>query len=497
MGILRSSRSTTTAHWVIGEQVFGLQILQTLNATERYAASAIGSTGGDDICKIGIPALHGNEAALFVTAQIANIVCDGWNVFGAFAPRHVSDGHEMYVSYTMSKYFIFWFHYLSFYSISQFINSIFKTFQNGLKAIVHLYAIAPPIKVPPNPMQNHHQQSPQRPSLTSKLLHAEEFMPAEDGGLIFNPYNPENREITLSQIQSILTAYGVPDPKVHNIELYKRAFVHQSYTRRPEFDAVENISVVDKPDDCMPLRTKSNERLEFIGDGVLECVAKYCLYRRFPKENEGFMTEKKIAIVKNESIGRMAYEMGLHQWFIISRHSEEKKLRTNLKKLGCLFEAFVGALFLDYNKIAIKDEEHWFERVFATGPGFQMAQIFIETVFEKHIDWIALIRNDDNYKNILQVKIQKEFKTTPDYIELGRDMEAGYTMGVYLCLGQEIYETSPAAAVSFADLKTFEAVHAACEAAGGRILVFLAQASHKIKKKAEQLACDSAIQHMP
>ena len=156
-------------------------------------------------------------------------------------------------------------------------------------------------------------------ALTSKLLHAEEFMPSEDGsGLIFNPYNPENREITLSEIQSILTAYGVPDPKVHNIDLYKRAFVHQSYTRRPEFEnAAETISVVDKPADCMPLRSKSNERLEFLGDGVLECVAKYCLYRRFPKENEGFMTEKKIAIVKNETIGRMAYEMGLHKWFII------------------------------------------------------------------------------------------------------------------------------------------------------------------------------------
>jgi hypothetical protein len=62
-----------------------------------------------------------------------------------------------------------------------------------------------------------------------------------------------------------------------------------------------------------------------------------------------------------------------------------------------------------------------------------------------------------------------------------------------LCLGQQIYETSPAAAVKFSELKTFEAVHAACEAAGGRILVFLAQASHKIKKKAEQLACDSSL----
>ena len=43
----------------------------------------------------------------------------------------------------------------------------------------------------------------------------------------------------------------------------------------------------------MRLRTKSNERLEFLGDGVLECITKYYLYRRFPKENEGFMTEKK------------------------------------------------------------------------------------------------------------------------------------------------------------------------------------------------------------
>ena len=48
----------------------------------------------------------------------------------------------------------------------------------------------------------------------------------------------------------------------------------------------------------MPLKTKSNERLEFLGDGVLELITKYYLYRRFPKENEGFMTEKKNSISK-------------------------------------------------------------------------------------------------------------------------------------------------------------------------------------------------------
>lgn len=85
---------------------------------------------------------------------------------------------------------------------------------------------------------------------------------------------------------------------------------------------------------------------------------------------------------------------------------KKKKTRTNLKKLGCLFEAFIGALFLDFNKISIYDDDGWFERVFTCGPGFQIAQIFIENIFEQHIDWVNLIKNDDNYKNILQVKIQ-------------------------------------------------------------------------------------------
>ena len=68
------------------------------------------------------------------------------------------------------------------------------------------------------------------------------------------------------------------------------------------------------------------------------------------------MTEKKIALVKNEHIGKLAYDMQLHNYYIISKHAEEKKTRTNLKKLGCLFEAFLGALFLDFNHIKIKDD---------------------------------------------------------------------------------------------------------------------------------------------
>ena len=325
----------------------------------------------------------------------------------------------------------------------------------------------------------------------SKITHDDDIIKSEEG-LIFNPYNPLNVEITLSDVQSILTKYGLP-PLVHNIELYKRAFVHKSYTKRPHFENIQqNITIVERPTDCMQLKSKSNERLEFLGDGALELVTKYYLYRRFPKENEGFMTEKKIAIVKNEAIGKIALEMGLHKWLILSKHAEEKKIRTNLKKLGCLFESFIGALFLDFNKITVKDEEGWFQNMFATGPGFQMVQKFVENIFEKHINWIELITNDDNYKNILQVKIQKEFKVTPQYLEIEHDPELGYKMGVYLCLGQQIYNLSHSQSRHFSEFKTFKLIQTHLEE-HGKIFLFMGEGQHKIKRKAEQVACFEAL----
>ena len=310
---------------------------------------------------------------------------------------------------------------------------------------------------------------------------------------VFDPYNPLNKLIQKEQIETILRRYGV-NSSIHNYELYKRAFIHRSYIKRPQLENnSNNIVIVPKPDDCIPLFTKSNERLEFIGDGVLECITKYYLYRRFPKENEGFMTEKKIALVKNESIGRMAYEMGLHEWLVLSKHAEGKQIRTNMKKLGCLFESFIGAMFLDYNRISVTDEEGWFKNVFVTGPGFQMVQIFVESIFEKHVDWMQLIRNDDNYKNILQVKIQKEFKVTPDYLEIAEQHpDTGYKMGVFMCLGQAIHQLTPNKALSMNQFKTYNDIHEYMSV-NGKVFIFLGEGTHKIKKKAEQIACENAI----
>jgi dsRNA-specific ribonuclease len=285
---------------------------------------------------------------------------------------------------------------------------------------------------------------------------------------VFSPKNPMNKIISLETVQSILTNHGIPSPLRH-METYTQAFTHNSYCKRL-FD--RPVRIEDVPE--LPIRSVSNERLEFLGDGILECVTKYYLYRRFPREQEGFMTEKKIALVKNEAIGKLAMDIGLHEWYVMSSYSEDKNLRSNLKKIGCLFEAFVGAIFLDYQEL-----------------GFSYATMFIETVFEKYIDWTELLLCDDNYKNILQVKIQKEFKVTPEYIEISHGHE--YHMGVYLCIGQRIWKANVQQAKPFSEFGSFDKIKEYLKQ-NKHVLVHLGEGKHKIKKKSEQQACENALQ---
>ena len=80
-----------------------------------------------------------------------------------------------------------------------------------------------------------------------------------------NPYNPLNKLISVEKIEEIMTKYNVPY-KVHNHQLYKRAFI-TFLLKRPDLENKQNnIVIADRPDDCIDLFTKSNERLEFVGD---------------------------------------------------------------------------------------------------------------------------------------------------------------------------------------------------------------------------------------
>jgi dsRNA-specific ribonuclease len=369
----------------------------------------------------------------------------------------------------------------------------------------------------PEPQSAHFE--PASTSNETKIMRDGDILKSPDGTIpmIFNPYNPLNQKITEDDVKTILTTYGLP-PIVNNIYIYERAFVHQSYIQRKYLNNAQQTSssssssnsviTASKPDDCMKLSSKSNQRMEFLGDGVLELVTKYILYRRFPLADEKFMTDKKIDIVKNIAIGRIALEMGLNKWYIISKYSEENNVRTELKQLGCLFEAFVGAVFLDNNKIQIKDE--LFETLFeTTGPGFQMAQVFIENVFERHIDWIKLVQTNTNYKNSLQVMIQQEFKVTPLYLQLGYNIDTGFHMGVFLCIGYPSHVAETLVALNIGQFKSVHDIHAMArifatdhpelikqkKGLNNNELIFvkLGMGIHKIKRNAEQNACHEAI----
>ena len=147
--------------------------------------------------------------------------------------------------------------------------------------------------------------------IKSLLQDGELYTDKSSEELVFNPFNPKNTEISENIIHSILQKYGI-NSKIHNLNLYKRAFVHRSYVKRPNLENIQNnITIVEKPFDCLPLKTKSNERLEFLGDGVLECIIKYYLYRRFPKANEGFMTEKKLLLLKTKQLESLLMKLDL------------------------------------------------------------------------------------------------------------------------------------------------------------------------------------------
>jgi dsRNA-specific ribonuclease len=332
---------------------------------------------------------------------------------------------------------------------------------------------------------------------------------SDDGYYIFNPYNPQNIEINEADIKQILARYGLPQI-VPNMEIYKRAFVHRSYLKYPAKKNEQlKIRIAEQPENCISLKTKSNERLEFIGDGFLEAITKTYLYTRFPKASEGFMTEKKIAIVKNEAIGRICHEMGLQRWLILSKNAEEKKIRNDYKRLGCLFESFLGALFLNMNQLNIApDGKSWqlYDVEQAAGPGFQYVQSFLISVFEHHIDWTELIMRNDNYKNIFQEKLQKEFKLTPHYIEINHDStgtgtgtgttnNSGYTMGVFLCLGQSIHHMNVEDAVHISTIGTdiMDLIHYTQQSP--KVFVCFGIGKNKIKKNAEQQACFNALLH--
>ncbi|MCF0204977.1 MAG: ribonuclease III [Muribaculaceae bacterium] len=153
-----------------------------------------------------------------------------------------------------------------------------------------------------------------------------------------------------------------------NIELYKLAFVHKSVGKR------------DKSGHLI-----CNERLEFLGDAVLDTIIANYLYHKFPHKHEGYLTNMRSRIVQRESLNRVGKKLGLDKVLEVALHSSAH----NSYVYGNAVEALVGAIYLDL--------------------GYKVCRKFVEKqILGKTINMGKLLRTETNYKSRLIEWTQKE-----------------------------------------------------------------------------------------
>jgi len=183
-----------------------------------------------------------------------------------------------------------------------------------------------------------------------------------------------------------------------NKDLLKQAFTHRSYLN-------------ENPDSNL----EQNERLEFLGDAVIELIVTEYLYKEYPEKPEGDLTNWRAALVNAKMLTSVAEELGFNDFLLLSRGETKEVGKARAYILANAFEAFLGALYLD--------------------SGYRACDEFIK----KHLlVKIADIIQDGSYKDAkskFQEEAQERASITPNYQvikESGPDHEKIFIVGVYL-----------------------------------------------------------------
>jgi ribonuclease-3 len=166
--------------------------------------------------------------------------------------------------------------------------------------------------------------------------------------------------------------------------LLKQALVHRSYLHEnPDFD--------------LP----SNERMEFLGDSLLSFVIAEKLYDDFPNLSEGGMTKLRAALVRTETLARLAISIGLGNYVFLGRGEEASGGRTKQSILAGVFEAVIGAILIDH--------------------GFNACRDFIHGLFIDEMGEAADERLIEDYKSQLQEITQARHHIAPIYRTINED----------------------------------------------------------------------------
>jgi len=184
----------------------------------------------------------------------------------------------------------------------------------------------------------------------------------------------------------------------NDVELLRQAFTHRSYLNEHRGEA-----------------SGHNERLEFLGDAVLELVSTDFLYNKFPQHAEGDLTAYRAALVNATTCADVAQGLGMNDYLLLSRGEAKDTGRARGVLLANAFEALIGAIYLDQ--------------------GYDAARDFIGAHLLPKIDEIVKNRLWQDAKSTLQEKSQEAHGVTPSYSvldETGPDHDKQFIVGVYV-----------------------------------------------------------------
>jgi dsRNA-specific ribonuclease len=240
----------------------------------------------------------------------------------------------------------------------------------------------------------------------------------KNGEFMNHILNEKNVEISVEFIESIFKKYGL-DHKVKILSNFEQAMVHISYLNRTSItDKTSKIlrDVIPISDDmkpyAIPLKEKDYNRLEFLGDSMIHCILAKYLYNRYENEDQGFLTQLRTKLEKDEALSKLSKILGLHKYAIIARNIEQMDGRMqNIHLTEDIFEAFIGALSLEIS--------------------FDKLEQFVLTIMENEMDMAELINSNDNYKTRLMQYFHKMKWSDPKYHEDNSDKEQNnYTIFV-------------------------------------------------------------------
>jgi ribonuclease-3 len=231
------------------------------------------------------------------------------------------------------------------------------------------------------------------------------------------PYNNKNVLLQSNDLTDIFNNNGLNDIEFKNIDLYRVAFVHKSYCTMKNIDF--DKSNINCPIGCLPLQDMSYERLEFLGDSLIGMIVANYLYSRFPDQNEGFLSKIRTKIVNGRMLGYLSDKIGFPKFAIISKQVEESGGRNNFKIMEDIFEAFIGALFLDFQTDSDKVQLPNTIKISPfTGAGYFIVESFIIYIIENYIDFCELIRIKNNYKDMLVSYMMHNLQDIPKFYEV-------------------------------------------------------------------------------